>query len=120
MRRVVFVLLCLMHSLLSASPILMCFDELGRKSTILTFAETSTRVVVEESGDEFVCAPDFAEFCTTSEGRLEDSAESWVVRWVRELSGEESVYEINKTSLEYTAEYAGAVWASRCELLNEK
>ena len=120
MRAVVVTLLCLVHTSLFASPILVCFDELGRKSTVLAFEENTTRVVVEESGDEFACAPDFAEYCTTSEGALVETASSWQVSWVRELSGEQSVYDIDKQSLTYTAEYAGAVWASICEYQLDK
>ncbi|MEQ8289694.1 MAG: hypothetical protein RIB78_08205 [Gammaproteobacteria bacterium] len=113
-------LLVFSPAVMAAPLTLVCYDELDRKSTILTFAADSNRVMVEESGDAFACAPDFEMYCTTSAGEVVDTGNAWRVSWVRELSGERSVYEINKENLAYTAEYAGAVWASRCERLYMK
>lgn len=120
MLRRLLLLLTFSPCVIAAPLTLVCYDELDRKSTILSLDADTNRVVVEESGDAFACAPGFEKYCTTSEGEVVETDSALRVSWVRELSGERSVYEVNKDDLAYTAEYAGAVWASRCERLYMK
>lgn len=113
-RLLLTVILC-SPALVAAQEILVCYDELGRKSTILTFNLATERVTVEESGDEFVCAADFKKYCTTSEGTLEQTPTLLTFSWVRELSGERTVYEVNTDNLTYIGQYAGGIWEGQCE-----
>lgn len=115
MLRLFAILILCSPAFVAAEETLVCYDELDRKSTILTFNLATERVTVEESGDAFACAPGFEMYCTTSTGTVEETPALLRFSWVRELSGERSIYEVNKENLTYTAEYAGAVWASRCE-----
>ena len=94
---------------------LTCYDEIGRKSTIIEYDLAKPDAIIKESGDEFLCEPGMDIYCTTTAGKLEVSSSSLIVTWTRELSGEESVYDINREDLNYMGEFAGALWQGRCE-----
>ena len=99
----------------ATSQKLTCYDELDRKSTIIEYNVSKSDAIVKESGDEFLCEPIMAVFCTISDGRLEVTDSSLIFTWTRELTGEESIYEVNRNDYSYTGEYAGAFWQGLCE-----